>query len=165
MKKHKLENNSMFNIYNQFEEAKMSADFVDYNKLMAQVLLDCNLGFNSHEYVKFSSNFDEALSKKFDIVLEKFVITFNVNHKFSLDALVPMLKSSEDSNTEAVNFASSQEPKFNNLLKLYNKLINDLVIANNKYVELFPNIIVFRSKNTNSLKILFDASSALFRGE
>nr|WP_307929595.1 DUF2714 domain-containing protein [Mycoplasmopsis bovis] len=93
MKKHKLENNSMFNIYNQFEEAKMSADFVDYNKLMAQVLLDCNLGFNSHEYVKFSSNFDEALSKKFDIVLEKFVITFNVNHKFSLDALVPMLKS------------------------------------------------------------------------
>lgn len=165
MKKHKLENNSMFNIYNQFEEAKMSADFVDYNKLMAQVLLDCNLGFNSHEYVKFSSNFDEALSKKFDIVLEKIVITFNVNHKFSLDALVPMLKSSEDSNTEAVNFASSQEPKFNNLLKLYNKLINDLVIANNKYVELFPNIIVFRSKNTNSLKILFDASSALFRGE
>ncbi|WP_427902586.1 DUF2714 domain-containing protein [Mycoplasmopsis bovis] len=165
MKKHKLENNSMFNIYNQFEEAKMSADFVDYNKLMAQVLLDCNLGFNSHEYVKFSSNFDEALSKKFDIVLEKFVITFNVNHKFSLDALVPMLKSSEDSNTEAVNFASSQEPKFNNLLKLYNKLINDLVIANNKYVELFPNIIVFRSKNTNSLKILFDALSALFRGE
>lgn len=165
MKKHKLENNSMFNIYNQFEEAKMSADFVDYNKLMAQVLLDCNLGFNSHEYVKFSSNFDEALSKKFDIVLEKFVITFNVNHKFSLDALVPMLKSSEDSNTEAVNFASSQEPKFNNLLKLYNKLINDLVIANNNYVELFPNIIVFRSKNTNSLKILFDASSALFRGE
>lgn len=165
MKKHKLENNSMFNIYNEFEEAKMSADFVDYNKLMAQVLLDCNLGFNSHEYVKFSSNFDEALSKKFDIVLEKFVITFNVNHKFSLDALVPMLKSSEDSNTEAVNFASSQEPKFNNLLKLYNKLINDLVIANNKYVELFPNIIVFRSKNTNSLKILFDASSALFRGE
>ncbi|UOE63687.1 DUF2714 domain-containing protein [Mycoplasmopsis bovis] len=165
MKKHKLENNSMFNIYNQFEEAKMSADFVDYNKLMAQVLLDCNLGFNSHEYVKFSSNFDEALSKKFDIVLEKFVITFNVNHKFSLEALVPMLKSSEDSNTEAVNFASSQEPKFNNLLKLYNKLINDLVIANNKYVELFPNIIVFRSKNTNSLKILFDASSALFRGE
>ncbi len=165
MKKHKLENNSMFNIYNQFEEAKMSADFVDYNKLMAQVLLDCNLGFNSHEYVKFSSNFDEALSKKFDMVLEKFVITFNVNHKFSLDALVPMLKSSEDSNTEAVNFASSQEPKFNNLLKLYNKLINDLVIANNKYVELFPNIIVFMSKNTNSLKILFDASSALFRGE
>ncbi|MBT1317413.1 DUF2714 domain-containing protein [Mycoplasma bovis] len=165
MKKHKLENNSMFNIYNQFEEAKMSADFVDYNKLMAQVLLDCNLGFNSHEYVKFSSNFDEALSRKFDIVLEKFVITFNVNHKFSLDALVPMLKSSEDSNTEAVNFASSQEPKFNNLLKLYNKLINDLVIANNKYVELFPNIIVFRSKNTNLLKILFDASSALFRGE
>ncbi|WP_432790457.1 DUF2714 domain-containing protein [Mycoplasmopsis bovis] len=165
MKKHKLENNSMFNIYNQFEEAKMSADFVDYNKLMAQVLLDCNLGFNSHEYVKFNSNFDEALSKKFDIVLEKFVITFNVNHKFSIDALIPMLKSSEDSNTEAVNFASSQEPKFNNLLKLYNKLINDLVIANNKYVELFPNIIVFRSKNTNSLKILFDASSALFRGE
>lgn len=165
MKKHKLENNSMFNIYNQFEEAKMSADFVDYNKLMAQVLLDCNLGFNSHEYVKFNLNFDEALSKKFDIVLEKFVITFNVNHKFSIDALVPMLKSSEDSNTEAVNFASSQEPKFNNLLKLYNKLINDLVIANNKYVELFPNIIVFRSKNTNSLKILFDASSALFRGE
>ncbi|WP_430000973.1 MSC_0623 family F1-like ATPase-associated protein, partial [Mycoplasmopsis bovis] len=82
--------------------------------------LDCNLGFNSHEYVKFSSNFYEALSKKFDIVLEKFVITFNVNHKFSLDALVTMLKSSEDSNTEAVNFASSQEPKFNNLLKLYN---------------------------------------------
>ncbi len=164
MKKHKLENNSMFIIYNQFEEAKMSADFVDYNKLMAQVLLDCNLGFNSHEYVKFSSNFDEALSKKFDMVLEKFIITFNVNHKFSLDALVPMLKSSEDSNTEAVNFASSQEPKFNNLLKLYNKLINDLIFAN-KYVELFPNIIVFRSKNTNSLKILFDASSALFRGE
>ncbi|TKA59395.1 hypothetical protein MBOVa_2780 [Mycoplasmopsis bovis 8790] len=164
MKKHKLENNSMFNIYNQFEEAKMSADFVDYNKLMAQVLLDCNLGFNSQEYVKFNSNFDEALSKKFDIVLEKFVITFNVNPKFSLDALVPMLKSSEDSNTEAVNFASSQEPKFSNLLKLYNKLINDLIISN-KYVELFPNIIVFRSKSTNSLKILFDASSVLFRGE
>nr|WP_307922216.1 DUF2714 domain-containing protein [Mycoplasmopsis bovis] len=35
----------------------------------------------------------EALDKKYDIVLANFVISFNVNHKFSADALVPVLKN------------------------------------------------------------------------
>ncbi|CBH40541.1 DUF2714 domain-containing protein [Mycoplasmopsis agalactiae] len=164
MKTHKNENNLMFNIYNQYEEAKASSAFVDYNKLMAQVLLECNLGFSSDEYVKFGKMFDEAFAKKYDIVLEKFVISFNVNLKFSADALVPVLKANEDSNTEAFNFKSANDEKFNKLLNFYNKLVNDLILAD-KYVELFPNIIVFRSKNTKSLKVLFDAKSALFRGE
>lgn len=63
MKTHKNENNLMFNIYNQYEEAKANVAFVDYNKLMAQVLLECNLGFSSDEYVKFGKMFDEAFAK------------------------------------------------------------------------------------------------------
>lgn len=164
MKTRKVENEMMFNIYNQYEVARQDANFVDCNKLMAQVLLECNLGFNSKEYVKFSEMFNEALDKKYDIVLANFVISFNVNHKFSADALVPVLKTNEDSNTEAFNFVSSKETKFNILLGLYNKYVYELITSGN-YVELFPNIIVFKSKNTNSHKILFDAKSILLRGE
>lgn len=70
------------------------------------MLLECNFGFSLDEYVKFGKMFDEVFVKKYDIVLEKFVISFNVNFKFSIDVLVLVLKVNEDFNIEVFNFKS-----------------------------------------------------------
>lgn len=128
------------------------------------MLLECNFGFSLDEYVKFGKMFDEVFVKKYDIVLEKFVISFNVNFKFSVDVLVFVLKVNEDFNIEVFNFKSVNDEKFNKLLNFYNKLVNDLILVD-KYVELFFNIIVFRFKNIKLFKVFFDVKSVLFRGE
>lgn len=128
------------------------------------MLLECNFGFSLDEYVKFGKMFDEVFVKKYDIVLEKFVISFNVNFKFSVDVLVFVLKVNEDFNIEVFNFKSVNDEKFNKLLSFYNKLVNDLILVD-KYVELFFNIIVFRFKNIKLFKVFFDVKSVLFRGE
>lgn len=128
------------------------------------MLLECNFGFSLDEYVKFGKMFDEVFVKKYDIVLEKFVISFNVNFKFSVDVLVFVLKVNEDFNIEVFNFKSVNDEKFNKLLNFYNKLVNDLILVD-KYVELFFNIIVFRVKNIKLFKVFFDVKSVLFRGE
>nr|WP_318033794.1 DUF2714 domain-containing protein [Mycoplasmopsis bovis] len=95
---------------------------------MAQVLLECNLGFNSKEYVKFSEMFNEALDKKYDIVLANFVISFNVNHKFSK---LENLKRIEQKVNNDKNILLIDIMKKNRLLSFYVK--NALLVSKDDY--------------------------------
>lgn len=107
--------------------------------------------------------YKEGFEKKFDLVLDDFVITFNVNLKYSNDILVPMLAEKENSNTEAINLKTSKNEKLNQLLKVFNKYVQQLLQEQN-YVEIFPKIILFISKSTNLLKVVFDKEYVVYRG-
>ncbi|WFQ90059.1 DUF2714 domain-containing protein [Mycoplasma feriruminatoris] len=152
-----------FEVFDLYKEIVNNNSYIDYQKLLASVLLECKLGFSSKEYLEFEKMYKEGFEKKFDLVLDDFVITFNVNLKYSNDILVPMLAEKENSNTEAINLKTSKNEKLNQLLKVFNKYVQQLLQEQN-YVEIFPKIILFISKSTNLLKVVFDKEYLVYRG-
>ncbi|AJK51401.1 DUF2714 domain-containing protein [Mycoplasma capricolum subsp. capripneumoniae] len=152
-----------FKVFDLYKEIINSNSYIDYQKLLASVLLECKLGFNSKEYLEFVKMYQEGFEKKFDLVLADFVITFNVNLKYSNDILVPMLADRESSNTQAINLKTNTNEKLDHFLKVFNKYVKELLKEQN-YVEIFPKIILFVSKNTNLLKVIFDQDYVVYRG-
>ncbi|WP_412031486.1 DUF2714 domain-containing protein [Metamycoplasma buccale] len=153
-KKITLENQALLDFFADYKETITKENYVKFEKLMASVLLKNNLGFTSPLYVEFFEAMQLALEKKYDIVYKEFVITFNINPKFGLDMLVPMLDDKESSNNEAINFKFSKKPEMNKFLDDMNKEIGALLLANN-YIEIIPNVVLYVSENTNQLKLLF----------
>ncbi|UUD37032.1 Protein of uncharacterised function (DUF2714) [Mycoplasmopsis californica] len=153
-----------FNFFNLYEEAIDSQKFISYEKFIASVLLESKLGFSSNEYLTFEKTFNEAINKKFDLLFEHFVLHFDVNLRFSSDALVPTIVSNESASVEAINLRSNADQKINLFLQNYNSLLYDLIRAGN-YVEILPKIVIYVSENTRAIKILFDKSSVLYRGQ
>ena len=57
--------------------------FISFDKLIASVLLKDMLGFDSEVYVQFNDMLMMAVNKKYDLVYQDFVITYNLNPQFS----------------------------------------------------------------------------------
>ncbi|MBZ4195668.1 DUF2714 domain-containing protein [Mycoplasma tauri] len=163
MKKSNKLNNGEFQIFNLYKEAINSDIFVSYEKVVASSLLESSLGFKSPEYLEFDRMYNEGISKKFDLIFDFFIVHFDVDLKINMQALVPTIKFEESSNVDGINFKSNQPGKLGDFLTKINSRIETL-LEKGMYVEIFPNIVVFKSKNTNSLKIVFDSSQVLYRG-
>ncbi|EOA07082.1 Hypothetical protein MYEA_5430 [Mycoplasma yeatsii 13926] len=161
--KNSIINLETFDVFDLFKKTKASQNYISYKKLIASVLLGSNLGFNSDQYLEFEEMTNKALENKFDLLLKDFVISFNVDHKYGLNILVPILTDKESTNNEAISFIKSSDEKLNNFLNVFNLYISKL-INDDKCIEIFPEIIVYRSKNTTSLKILFNEKYLVIRG-
>lgn len=163
MKKSKKITKSEFQFFNLYEEAINSPKFVDFEKLIASVLLVSNLGFETPEYKLFEQIFQEAFSKKFDILFDFFILHFDKNLKFSDDALVPTITFVEDSNVETFNLKNSVNPKMNLFLEKYNQMIHKLLTVGH-FLEILPKVVIYISEHTKNIKILFDKQSVLYKG-
>lgn len=149
--------NNYFDVYQVYEQAKMSTNFISYDKFMSSLLFNNNLGFESDIYKRFFNEFSSAFLEKKDVIFSKFIITFNVNLKFSSNALVPMIVYNETSNNESIVFSKSNDEQYNNFLTSLNKEIEQNLLQW-KCLEIFPNVILFISPQTNTLIIVFDKS-------
>ncbi|WP_051622782.1 MSC_0623 family F1-like ATPase-associated protein [Mycoplasmopsis primatum] len=148
-----------FNVFQEFEDAKNNTDLISYDKLISYVLFKNNLGFNSSSYKKFYSEMQNALLNKTDILYRNFILTFNVNPKFSINTLVPMLSEKLSSNNNAINLSTSKDLTYNAFLEsLNNEISQNLSLY--RYVEIFHNLIIYKSQTTGQLIILFDKSIA-----
>ena len=133
--------------------------FISFDKLIASVLLKDMLGFDSEAYIQFNDMLMMAVNKKYDLVYKDFVITYNLNPKFGLNNLVPMLNTYESSNNEAINLKSSSNRMMNKFLTNLNAEINNLLLTK-YYVEVIPETILYTSDNTNELMLLFSENVA-----
>ncbi|MBN4089647.1 DUF2714 domain-containing protein [Mycoplasma enhydrae] len=155
MKKNKKISQELFDVYAEYKEAKTKENLTTYNQLVTSALFKNNLGFQSELYLRFLDLLNEAMNKKYDIVFEKFVVTFNLNLKFSQTVMVPMISNVESSNTEAVNFKdSTKSDTYNQFLLDLNEEIAKALNAGH-YVEIIPEILIYISPNTNEIKLLF----------
>ncbi|MDP4040426.1 DUF2714 domain-containing protein [Mycoplasma mycoides] len=161
--KNKQTSDQSFMVFDLYEKIVNANNYIDYQKLLATVLLENQIGFDSKVYKEFENSYLLAFKNHFDIVLNDFVITFNVNLKISSDLLVPMLSEIESSNTEAINLKTSNNEQYQKFLTTYNNYFISL-IKQGFCVEIFPNVILFKSKNTDHLKIVFDKTKVLTRG-
>lgn len=147
----------LFDVYEDFLKLKQDSALVSYDQLIASVLFKNNLGFNSKVYEVFYNSHTKAIENKHELVFDSFVITFNINPKFSLNKLVPMLAKTQSSNSHGINLKNANDQIMNQFLVDYNQNINQL-IAKNHIVEVLPNIIIFNSLETKTTKLFFDAS-------
>ena len=132
---------NIFDVFSEFESAKSNSNFVSYDKFMSSILLKNNIGFSSAIYEKFDSDFKKALENKYNILFENFIITFNVNLKYSSDILVPMITNLEPSNNETINFKDLNfSSAYTNFIKVLNSDIRK-ILSLDKYLEIYPNII------------------------
>ncbi|AZZ65716.1 DUF2714 domain-containing protein [Metamycoplasma phocicerebrale] len=155
MKKNKKISPELFDVYTDYKDSQKKENLTTYNQLVASALFKNNLGFKSELYLKFLDLLNEALKKRHDMVFEDFVVTFNINPKFSQNILVPMISNVESSNTEAINLKDSSKSEiYNQFLQDFNEEISKALNAGN-YVEIIPNFLLYISPNTNQLKLLF----------
>ncbi|ACF07157.1 Protein of uncharacterised function (DUF2714) [Metamycoplasma arthritidis] len=156
MKRNKEQEQQLFDAYQAYNDARAEDSFIKYDKLIASVLLKNNISFNSEIYIKFVEKMTMAINKHYDLLFRDFVITFNVNGRFGNDLLVPMIANFESSNNEAINFreALTNDTKASQFLYDLNNEIARL-LNQKSYVEIFPNIILYISPNTEHLKLLF----------
>lgn len=152
-----LQNDEYFNVYKDFETTKESEALISFNQITASVLFKNNLGYDSQTYKDFSYLVTEAFKNKHELVFESFVISFNINPKYSTTTLVPILAKAQNSNTLAVSLKSAKDTSLSTFLVDYNQHINSL-LAKQLPVEVLPNIIILNSAATNSTKLLFDKS-------
>ncbi|WP_338822553.1 DUF2714 domain-containing protein [Mycoplasmopsis felifaucium] len=159
MKKNKTHENSqeLFNLYKEYEEIIKNDNYVSYKKIIASILLKINSGFHSEEYEEFTKVINEAINNKWDIIFDQFTIDFNIVSKFSLDTLVPILAHNESSANEAISLKSEEPSNYADITRELNAEIQKL-LKENKYVEILPNLVLFVSPNTGSLKLFFDKS-------
>ncbi len=156
MKKNKNENSELFNVYAEYEEIITKENFINFTQLITSILFKNNLGFQSQTYLDFLKYLNEGLDKRYDIVYDNFIINFNVNPKFDIEKLVPMLSNFESSNNDAINLKNSITDES------LNKFLNDLnieisrVLNSHCFVEIIPNVIIYLSENTGQLKLLFN---------
>ncbi|QSF13619.1 DUF2714 domain-containing protein [Mycoplasma sp. Mirounga ES2805-ORL] len=150
----KLDKTNLFDVYKHYKEIKEDPFFISFDKLTASVLIKSQLGFDSKVFNDFEKQIQKAINNKYEILFRNFVISFNVNLKFSADILVPIVTSKLSSNSETINFKSSNEISKDNFLSIYNEIIYQLLKQGN-YLEVLPNLIVHLSKSTNSLKVSF----------
>lgn len=156
MKKNKEQEKQLFDAYHAYDDARAQDAFIKYDKLIASVLLKNNISFNSEIYTKFIDKMTMAIKKHYDLLFRDFVITFNVNPRFGADLLIPMIATNESSNNEAINFRESLtgDAKFSQFLyDLNNEIVR--LLNQKQYIEIYPNIILYVSPNTEHLKLLF----------
>ncbi|QJR44182.1 DUF2714 domain-containing protein [Mycoplasma miroungirhinis] len=143
-----------FDLYKDYTNIIESDNFITFEQLSATILLKMGLGFNSPIYVEFVEKFKKALTNKWDLLFKNFVITFNINLKFSNDVLIPMITTTEQSSNTTLNFYQDKNEEFNKFLILFNNELTNL-LDKNFSVEIFYELAIFKSKETNNLKLLF----------
>lgn len=140
--------------YELFEELKTGPNFVSFEKLLSSSLIESKLEIRGAFASELVNKLEQAIFKKQDIVFRSFVITFNLNLRYSLTKLVPIISLKESSNVEAVNLSKSDDEAIANFLNIFNEKINSL-LNQKKCLEIVNNMIIFISQETKSLKITF----------
>ncbi|MBU4690940.1 DUF2714 domain-containing protein [Mycoplasma zalophi] len=153
-KKEPVQNKKNIDLFRDYKEIIKSQEFISFEQLSAEILIKMGLGFESNTYKEFVQKYKTALENKWDMLFKNFIISFNINLKFSSDVLSPLLINEEQSAHRTINFMSAEDDTLNNFLTLFNDELTKL-IEKNFIVEIFPELAIFKSKETSNLKLLF----------
>lgn len=89
-----------------------------------------------------------------------FVISWVKNNRYSYVDLIPTIKSSENPNSDSLNFIDGNSNVSQNFFGTYNRIVNRL-LETKKIVEILPGIAVYVSSETKTLKIAFSEDAII----
>ncbi|MCV3743322.1 DUF2714 domain-containing protein [Ureaplasma sp. ES3154-GEN] len=143
-------------VYKRFYEAVQSDRFVSFESLINTAFLDANLVFDAKILENLKEIIKQGIKSKKDLVTSSFVVAFAKQPSFSLIKTYPTLKSSESPTTDSISLKNSNnDQNLNTLLTAFDALIHELVLVQNKFVEVVEEIIVYQQKDTGALKLVF----------
>ncbi|WP_027119695.1 MSC_0623 family F1-like ATPase-associated protein [[Mycoplasma] testudinis] len=147
-------------IYDKYDQIVQLRDFISFNQLLGSTMLMTNEGPDSKVVDVFKRMLATAYDKRYDIVFNSFVISWVRNIRISLTKLIPTLDNPESSNVDALNTTiPTESAALDAFFKMYNTLINAYCIDENRYIEVIPNVVVYKIKGTTKLKIAFNAAT------
>lgn len=134
--------------------------FVSFDAIANLALL---VSSESHD-LKVVTLFKEKALKAYkshqELIFKNFVISWSKTSRFGITKLVPIVTEQESSNIMASNFFESKEDAiFDIFLKQLNILIWKYITDKQAFVEVAEGIIVFVSKQTQKLKVVFSEIS------
>lgn len=138
----------------QYDEFSTKDKFSSFEQVANNSLLENNLSKKNPLFIELFQKIEDGIDDKHDFVLRDFVVTWIQNKRFSKSLLVPAVASKENPNIEAVNLSSSTDKDIALFLNTFNIIAKKLIEQEEK-VEILPNIIVYKSRETNVLKIAF----------
>ncbi|WP_434325458.1 DUF2714 domain-containing protein [Mesomycoplasma hyorhinis] len=142
-------------LYKNYKLKRQTTHFVSYDQLYSYVLLKTHQGFHSELYKKYEQNYKNALVNKRNLEFSNFVISFNLDLKYSQKLLVPIVITKGTSNDLAINFVSSSNLQEQTFFNVLNQEIVKLLNAY-KTIEIFPGLLLFKGNDAiGSLKTLF----------
>ncbi|MDC4163180.1 DUF2714 domain-containing protein [Mycoplasma sp. T363T] len=132
-------------------------DFVEFSQLFNTSLLQTNTSENSVQAKTFIEKIKDAITNRWEIVFDDLIISWTRNARFSWSKLVPIVTTAESSQSDAVNLRSTLEndEELRILVERFNLLLNNQLFDENKIVEVVDGIIIYRSPETNQLKVVF----------
>ncbi|QMT98486.1 DUF2714 domain-containing protein [Mycoplasma tullyi] len=132
-------------------------DFVEFSQLFNTALLQTNTDENSHQAKMFIEKLKHAVANHLQIIYDNFIISWTKNIRFSFTKLIPAVTTVESSQSDGVNLKSdlTENEELKILAERFNLLMNHQLFDENKIVEVVDGIIVYRSKETNQLKVVF----------
>ncbi|QZX49124.1 DUF2714 domain-containing protein [Mycoplasma sp. E35C] len=157
MKKKQLDNLQPEIVNKDYISIVQSPDFVEFAQLFNTTLLQTNTPEESPEAVEFLEKMKVAIMNRYQIIFDDLVISWTRNVRFSWNKLVPVVVSAESSQTDSINLTSkvSDNPELKKLTERFNLLLNNQLFEEHKIVEVIDGIVVYISKETNQLKVVF----------
>ncbi|QBF34603.1 DUF2714 domain-containing protein [Mycoplasmopsis phocirhinis] len=144
----------LFDLYAEYEQKRESKNFVSFTQLHASVLLSFGDGFEAQSFKTIQQRVNLAQNKKYDIVFNKFVISFERITKYSSNILSPVIAQGESSTNDAVILSHDSELTLSRYLVKLNQEIDKLIDEGN-FVEVIPYAILYRSTQSKKLKLSF----------
>ncbi|PZW01477.1 MSC_0623 family F1-like ATPase-associated protein [Metamycoplasma auris] len=140
-----------------WNEIQNQTNFISFQKLFFTVLLKSNLKTNDKDVLFFLNKIKEAIAKKYDLVFDRFVISFNLVNKFNNLYICPYIANSEATNFESLNLTSNSTLFNSNLIMNLNREINYL-LDNDFYVEVIEDLVI---KKNEDIELFYDKKSIL----
>lgn len=144
----------LFDLFRDYDDIIKSDNFISYEKLISTSLLKANTSFKNSKIAYLDQKIAEALAKKHEIIFRNFIISYQLNTRFSLTLLLPTITTTLSSNTRTLNLSASQDIEVNGYLQILNNTIKEL-LNNRMCIEIFPEIVIFIDNSSNTLKLLF----------
>lgn len=116
-------------------------EIIDFKKFLSTVLLKNNFKKDDVKVAEFLEKIKKSITEKQLLKFKKFSIDYENNSMFSVEQNIPIILYDQ----KALSFENNFEAVYNEELE---KLINEKY-----YVEFLPNLILYFSNNTESLKI------------
>ncbi|MCV3733986.1 DUF2714 domain-containing protein [Ureaplasma miroungigenitalium] len=143
-------------IYQRFYDAVQSDQYVSFDALVNTAMLDAQLPYDKTLIQRLKEKINNALKEKNDIVTSFFVISFQKQPNLSLFKTYPVIMNSEGSTRNSVSLKGDvKNSDLNRLLIAFDKLAYQLIVSENKKLELVDEIIVYKHEETKVLKLLF----------
>ncbi|MCY2903093.1 MSC_0623 family F1-like ATPase-associated protein [Mycoplasmopsis arginini] len=116
-------------------------EIIDFKKFLSTVLLKNNFKKDDVKVAEFLEKIKKSITEKQLLKFKEFAIDYENNSMFSVEQNIPIILYDQ----KALSFENNFEAVYNEELE---KLINEKY-----YVEFLPNLILYFSNNTESLKI------------